>query len=754
MRNRVGDAGSATGEARDGRPWRLVSTGLLFRRRASPLARLAVVTLVVALSVAVRVAILGVADTHLVYIAGYPVVAASWIVGGWQGALAATVLAAGIDHFWLAPAAGAESWSSLAVFTVNCLVVIGLAEAHERAQRRLQSARTEGIVERASQAGERRLRQLVEATRDYSIVMLDAEGRVTSWNEGARRISGYEADEVIGQPAAIFYTPEEIAAGKPGEELAAARRDGRFEEEGERVRKDGTRIWALSVVTPLIDGNGNLEGYLRINRDITQQRVAHRQAAEALNRLESVVTSAMDGIITVDAGKRVVLFNPAAERMFGRRAADVIGQPLDVLLPEHYRDRHRDHIERFAATNVSSRSMGRRGEINGVRADGTEFPAEASISQSEIEGRKLLTVILRDVTERRRSELALSESDDRMRLALKANNAGVWAWDAITDIITVDGAYQRLYGFAPGERLDSAAWNERLHPDDRDSLRRQVEWCAANDGQWNEEFRIQHPVLGVRWLAGRAKVLFDAHGEIAGMTGITFDITERKQADEHLQFIMRELSHRTKNLLAVVQAMAWQSSQGTKDIDEFLERFTRRIESLRRSHDLLVRREWEGVVLVDLVRGQLSPFLDSEATRLAVSGPHLLVRPAGAEDLGLVLHELATNASKYGALSVPGGTIAVDWQLSTASEGAAMLRMTWREHGGPPVTPPRRTGFGTAVIRDMLAMTHKARINLDYAAQGLRWEMEVAASRILDGIPCTPGKDVDTGRPKHSPDSR
>lgn len=734
--------------------WHYVSAAIVYRRRASLGARLAAAALAVILVFGARLALFGVADPRLVYIANYPVVAAGWMLGGWPAAVLTTVLCGAVDHFWLASAAGAQSWHSLTVFFVTSLMVTGLAEAHERALRRLNAARTESMLERAARAGEHRLRQLVEATRDYAIIMLDPQGRITSWNEGARRITGYEADEVIGRSVSLFYTPEEIRANKPEHDLMAARRDGRFEEEGERVRKDGTRFWASSVLTPLLDGNGDLDGYLRINRDITDRRQARRQAAEALKRLESVLSSAMDAIITIDRHQNVLLFNPAAEKMFGHTAADVVGRPLDMLLPARHRNSHRRHVALFAETNTSSRSMARLGEISGLKASGAEFPIEASISQSEADGRKLLTVILRDVTERRRVEAALTSSDERMRLALQASNAGVWAWEAVNDVITVDGAYRLLYGFQADEKLDSAAWEARLHPGDRASLRAQVEWCAANDGQWTEEFRILHPVLGERWMAGRAKVLYDAQGEISGMTGITFDVTERKQADEHVRFIMRELSHRTKNLLAVVQAMALQSSQGAEDIEAFLERFTNRIEALRRSHDLLVKREWEGVALLDLVRGQLSPFLDNAARRLTVAGPHLLVKPNGAEDLGLVMHELATNASKYGALSVEGGRIAVSWQVVAPPHGKASLRMNWHEIGGPPASRPEKTGFGTTVIRDMLAMTHKARIRIDYNPEGLHWQMEVEAGRLLDDLPCASRSDVDTGVPIVGRDNR
>jgi len=704
-----------------------------FRRHGRLSLRLAAAVGIVALASALRLAAPGLSNEHLSYVVFFPAVALAWLVGRWPAALLATSLCVVIERFWLTPAA---SPADLLSFVVVCLVVTGLSELLEQNQLRLAASEAQLLVEQVESEGEQRLRLLVEATSEYAIIMLDADGHIASWNEGARRSSGYEADEVVGRHVALFYTAEEVAAGKPALDLDKARREGRLEEEGERVRKDGTRFWASTVVTPLMDGTGELRGFLRITRDTSERRRAEQETAEVHARLESVVASAMDAIVTIDASHHIVLFNPAAELMFGYKAGNVIGQPLDIILPARFRERHRQHIAAFAETKVSNRTMGRLGEISGLRADGREFPIEASISQADVSGRRLLTVILRDVTERKRAETALTESDERMRLALKASNAGVWVWDAASDLITVDGAYRILYGFQPGETIDGASWQARIHPDDRASHNEQVRWCIENDGQWREEFRILHPALGERWLAGRGKVLLGAKGEVTGMTGINFDITENKRAEEHMRFVMRELSHRTKNILAVVQAMAWQSSQNTIDIEEFLERFTRRIESLRRSHDLLVKRAWEGVGLADLVRGQLSPFLDDASQRLAASGPQLLVKPSGAEDLGLVLHELATNASKYGALSVPGGRITVDWLLEPDAKGRPILQIRWREQDGAPVTPPRHCGFGTTVIKDMMAMTKKAEITLDYAPSGVVWQMRVLAERMLDCLAC------------------
>jgi PAS domain S-box-containing protein len=214
-------------------------------------------------------------------------------------------------------------------------------------------------------------------------------------------------------------------------------------------------------------------------------------------------------------------------------------------------------------------------------------------------------------------------------------------------------------------------------------------------------------------------------------TGVMRDISARKEREHHIRLIMRELSHRTKNILAVVQAMAWQTSRTSVNAEEFQDRLSQRVDGLSRSIDLLVRREWEGVDIEDLIRDQLAPFFDEKKPRLQLNGPPLVLKPNGAQDLGLVLHELATNASKYGALSSPTGRVVVTWSVVIESTAAAAFKMTWKEEGGPAVVPPTRTGFGYTVISEMMVKAHKAKIDMDFASTGLLWQMELEADRIV-----------------------
>ena len=187
-------------------------------------------------------------------------------------------------------------------------------------------------------------------------------------------------------------------------------------------------------------------------------------------------------------------------------------------------------------------------------------------------------------------------------------------------------------------------------------------------------------------------------GEIIGASKIVRDITERRQGQEHQQFLLRELAHRSKNQLSVIQAMARQTARNASSLDDFQDRFSKRIQSLAVSTDLLVSHDWSGASLADLVSRQLNGFAVSD-TRLVIAGPDVTISSDAAEAIGLALHELATNATKYGAWSTPDGTVIVTW----ISKGDDTLSLRWREQKGPTVIAPTRSGFGQIVIKQMVA---------------------------------------------------
>lgn len=204
-----------------------------------------------------------------------------------------------------------------------------------------------------------------------------------------------------------------------------------------------------------------------------------------------------------------------------------------------------------------------------------------------------------------------------------------------------------------------------------------------------------------------------------------------RKSELHTRFVMRELAHRSKNLLAVVQAIARQTGRSAGDVTEFNAQLGERLAGLGRSQDLLVQKSWQGVSLHDLVSAQLKPFVEADNDRVEAHGPPVLLDADAAQNIGMALHELATNASKHGALSVPTGRIGIVWDWQPVAEGERRLQLRWMEAGGPPVSPPTRKGFGHAVIERLTAASLHGTAELDWRPEGLRWTLEVPERSLM-----------------------
>ena len=222
----------------------------------------------------------------------------------------------------------------------------------------------------------------------------------------------------------------------------------------------------------------------------------------------------------------------------------------------------------------------------------------------------------------------------------------------------------------------------------------------------------------------------DARGEIVGASKIARNITERKRAEEHTKFLLSEMNHRSKNLLAVVQAIAHQTAS-QQDPKRFAERFSARLGGLAAIQDLLVQNDWRGADTAELVCSQLAHFRDLIGIRIAMNGPPLRVSPAAAQTIGMALHELATNAVKYGALSNANGVVDVAWTVSTNGT-TPRFRMLWQERDGPAATSPQQQGFGSIVIVRMVQHALNAEVSLDYPMSGLVWQMNCPVACVLE----------------------
>lgn len=236
---------------------------------------------------------------------------------------------------------------------------------------------------------------------------------------------------------------------------------------------------------------------------------------------------------------------------------------------------------------------------------------------------------------------------------------------------------------------------------------------------------------GVRWHDLHIEPLRNEAGNIVGLTCASIEVTERKEGDAHLRLLLRELTHRSKNLLAVIQAMARQTARHAGSIDGFLTQFSARLQAMASSHDLLVRERWYGASLSELIRSQLASYIERGSGQVAIEGPPVALKPEAAQNLGLALHELAVNAAKYGALSVPDGRVTVTWNRSACAGGEA-IDLDWREQLGPKVKTRRKKGFGSMVIERNLARALDAEVNLQFDPDGLRCRIVIPASQVID----------------------
>ena len=463
--------------------------------------------------------------------------------------------------------------------------------------------------------------------------------------------------------------------------------------------------------------------------------------------LAAIVKASRDAIWSWNTDGVITSWNAEAERLFGYDADEIVGKSLLTLVPEERVELAREAIAKLL-----------RGEFYGqyetirTRKDGVRLDVELTVSpiRGPDGGIVAVATFCRDISQRKEDEarlrlaieaaqhkteeLALSEA--RYRWALMAGRLVHWETDlkAGTRIWTKEA--MALFGLSLADGIgccggEADEFRLSLHPDDR-HLAKEFHRLADRQDWFPAEYRILKPDGTVRWVSGGGQVVArGADGKAHRLVNVVADITDRKVAEERVGFLMHEITHRSKNLLAVIQAIADQTGRTTGGIAEFHTRFMQRLQALAASHDLLVRQNWQGAALDQLVRDQLAPFAETRHGRLEVSGPEVLLSPKATEAVGLALHELATNAVKYGALSVPDGRVAVAWTLENQDSASRELRLSWVERGGPPVTPPSRKGFGHAVFERSVAMSLNGKVSMDYAPEGLSLLLSIPATNLV-----------------------
>jgi PAS domain S-box-containing protein len=296
-------------------------------------------------------------------------------------------------------------------------------------------------------------------------------------------------------------------------------------------------------------------------------------------------------------------------------------------------------------------------------------------------------------------------------------------------IRTWNPAAERIFGFTAHEAIGQSA--AIVVPADRADERAGI-YAKIKAGQTVSMETVRKTKAGQNFHASiNVAPLRSGDGTVIGICSVVHDISELKRREEQAQFLARELAHRTKNLLAVIIGMAHETARHSRDLTQFRLRFGNRLQGLARSQDLLLQKDWEGVYLNELVTAQLSPFAELGSERIAQSGPQIFLKPEAVHSIGLAIHELATNASKYGALSVPGGRVELHWTVDLADDSDETLRILWRELGGPVVEAPVAKGFGRVVIEDMMNRALRAEVTLEYPPQGMVWRARIPAASCM-----------------------
>jgi PAS domain S-box-containing protein len=359
--------------------------------------------------------------------------------------------------------------------------------------------------------------------------------------------------------------------------------------------------------------------------------------------------------------------------------------------------------------------------------------ARQRAEQELIESKRALERKTEELTEANRQ---LRENETRYRTALAAGRMGTWETDLVarTRIWTDEG--MALFGLklAGGRGHvggDHDEYRSALHPDDR-HLVQTFHALADKQDSFTSEYRVVWPDGTTLWLRGRGQVISRTpEGKAWRMVSIVTDVTERKASEDHIQFLMHEISHRSKNLLMVIQSIARRTARTAGTMEEFESRFERRLQGLAASHDVLISRNWQGAPLADLVRQQLLPFVEIQSSRFELEGPDIVLTAEAAQAIGLAIHELATNAIKYGALSEAGGKVRISWMFDGDAEVAEHLVLNWIEQDGPPVSPPARKGFGHVVIGEMVERSLNGKVAMEFAAEGLNWRVSIPATNLV-----------------------
>jgi PAS domain S-box-containing protein len=578
-------------------------------------------------------------------------------------------------------------------------------------------------AEDALHKSEARFRNLYEHAL-AGITLSDWDGRIVACNPAFCNLVGYSEDELRGMHFALL-----IHADDRDDNTAKVRglRTGEADSlvfENRYVHKSGRPVWVRKIISSLPAEEGQPARFFMVCIDISDRKQKEEELRQSQARLQLALDADGAGLweYLIETGEFIA--SAPAMVLHGLRPGDAVSCD-NLLAALHPEDRPKvEQAWRASIETAAPFSV----EIRCPRPDGAMRWLHSQGKLHEVGGQRLFIGLVRDISGRKAAETKVRTAQMHMQLALDAARLGWWLYDPIQLTAECDSRFKEIFGITDA-RADVPAILARVHPEDSARV------CEAAGAALNPldpkpfvgEYRVQRSDGEIRWVEVYGMATFEGAGAAryaVVMVGTAADITERKHAEEHQHLLMRELNHRTKNLLSVVQSIANQTAASSPA--DYLERFSLRIQALSASQDLLVRNDWHGVEIADLVRAQLAHFADLIGDRIRIGGPPLSVTPPAAQSIGMALHELATNAGKYGSLSDDHGSVTIDWGIDDGQ-----FSIGWVEQHGPPVTPPKRRGFGSVIISTVVEHSVSGDVECHYDADGVVWRLRCAAGKAL-----------------------
>lgn len=562
-------------------------------------------------------------------------------------------------------------------------------------------------------------------------IIIQQEGRIVFANPAMATLFGYaSASEMIGLSTFDELVAEEHRPVLRERTAAVYRGETVKAHPGWRGnRLDGGTIWVSSCA--LISEWQGQPAVTSFYSDITSSKHADDNLQVSEIRYRRLFEAAQDGVLLIDpATSKIVDANPFMTHLLGYSHGELVGKELfeigllkdEIACQKMVQDLTKTHHVRYENLPLESR-------------DGRHQEVEVVANLYDENGKSIIQCNIRDITERKHTEDALRASQERLRHAADAARLTYVDVDFVTGNLLTPPNYAEVMGYGPpaNQRIAySTALRllfDHIRIEDHPIVNAALVTFRHGKAVGSIDYRILGDDQNERWIESKWTAEYNADGKPLRAFVTNRDITERKLAEERNNLLMAEVNHRAKNLLSVVQALARQTARGGDPLT-FVDRLTDRIAGLAASQDLLVENQWHGVQISKLIEAQLVHFRDMIGTRVVLTGPVLWFTPSAAQGIGMALHELATNAAKYGALSNDRGVVRISWQVTASTQ--SLFSMSWEEEGGPPVSPPTRKGFGQTVIGPMAEASVDGTIEMKYAKKGFSWSLNALVADILE----------------------